>query len=92
MWRRDLEDQLCWGPLEDAKRITPYQAPTLSWASLQGIIDFPDYQSAKDPGALFIEVQDVIVEYASENPFGPVKSATLHIACHSPMPWHSSKR
>ena len=84
MWRQNLENQLCWQGLDTfAKRITPSQAPTWSWASLHGVVESPDSEKTKTPFKLCVEVRNVTVEYASESKFGPVKSAILHLACHS---------
>jgi hypothetical protein len=62
LWREDLEHQLCWSVSVSGsgKRMIPYQAPTWSWASINGSIEY-----CKDwlytPGFLSIRVLDVTV-------------------------------
>lgn len=44
LWRKNMEDQLCWSVINAAARIMPSTAPTWSWASLRGLISFPHYK------------------------------------------------
>ena len=86
MWRENLEDQLNWSRFYACgERITPYTAPTWSWASLKGCISYPEYKDiigqGQTLGRLCIDVHEVQVQYASTNRFGAIKEASLRLRC-----------
>ena len=60
---------------ERSKRITPYVAPTWSWASLDAVIDYGFYSLY----AIFIKIIETHVELASSDPTGQVLSGFLRL-------------
>ncbi|KAI0410843.1 heterokaryon incompatibility protein-domain-containing protein [Xylaria grammica] len=81
MWRKGLEDQLCWTTLDDASRFTSYTAPTGSWASLQGVVSYPDLIDNENPGRLCIRIHNVELTLTSADPFAGVQSGSLRVIC-----------
>ncbi|KAF2498574.1 HET-domain-containing protein [Lophium mytilinum] len=92
LWRKDLENQLRWiaWSVTKTERITPYVAPTWSWASLNDPVLYPPMEAPKKEamtfsvlnfGKLCIKIYDVQVQYASANPFGGIKHAALRLRC-----------
>lgn len=77
LWERELDRQLCWKVNRGSKH-PDYCAPSWSWASLNGEVSFE--QSHQD--IVRIKVQGVHVQpLQPEEPYGQVKSATLHLIC-----------
>jgi hypothetical protein len=82
LWKSALEKQLYWYVFDEGERIKPYQAPTWSWASVNGKIAFWEDSSERFlVECLHIEVTDVKVQLASANPFGAIKTAILQLKC-----------
>ncbi|KAF2745082.1 HET-domain-containing protein, partial [Sporormia fimetaria CBS 119925] len=80
LWRRDLESQLSWWISDSLQvdrrpstRPAPYRAPSWSWASVDGIVRRCPYHSAK----LCIEMKDVVVKHATDDPTGQVAGGWL---------------
>lgn len=80
LWRKDLEYQLLWNVIDGVRRITPYTAPTWSWASLEGSISTSTIPENPE-GSLHVEVVDAYVELATTDPFGEVKGGIIRITC-----------
>ncbi|KAH8686159.1 heterokaryon incompatibility protein-domain-containing protein [Tricladium varicosporioides] len=82
MWRKDLETQLTWYAYTPLPRISPYVAPSWSWASSASSIgssslsDVPFGIQRK-----LATVQDVKIEYTSQDTFGEMKGASLRLRC-----------
>lgn len=88
LWKNNLEVHLCWrafGPRETGRRVTPYQAPTWSWASVNGHIEYagnPDEDASPSFNPEFyIQVHDIDVQYRTANIFGQVTGARIRISC-----------
>ena len=85
MWRSKLEEQLCWklsynGQVNNSKEIVPYRAPTWSWASVDGVIDF---ESSWDPSEMIVNIKVLEVEIIRPGAdlFGAISFAKLLISC-----------
>jgi hypothetical protein len=85
MWRWKLEEQLCWklsynGQVKNSKEIVPYRAPTWSWASVDGVIDF---ESSWDPSEMIVNIKVFEVEIIRPGAdlFGAISFAKLLISC-----------
>ncbi|KAH8763870.1 heterokaryon incompatibility protein-domain-containing protein, partial [Hyaloscypha finlandica] len=82
MWRKDLETQLLWYAYSPMPRISPYAAPSWSWASSgspirsSSLLEVPAGIHRK-----LATVQHIKIEYVSRDPFGEIKSANLRICC-----------
>jgi len=86
MWRSKLEEQLCWklrynGQVKNSKEIVPYRAPTWSWASVDGVIDFK--ASSWDPLEMIVNIKVLEVEIIRPGAdlFGAICFAKLLISC-----------
>ncbi|KAF2114169.1 heterokaryon incompatibility protein-domain-containing protein [Lophiotrema nucula] len=87
LWRSKIEEQLWWVSVESkpAQRYVPYVAPTWSWASFSGAVEYVmsttsfDINHSKEH--LCILVRDVSIQYISDDTFGGVESAHLRIQC-----------
>ncbi|KAH7393407.1 heterokaryon incompatibility protein-domain-containing protein [Cadophora sp. MPI-SDFR-AT-0126] len=79
LWKGEIISQLRWDVAAGkGQRITPYVAPTWSWASVTGNIEFPSLDYDESHGT---ELEDVDIEYATDDPFGQVTAATLRLRC-----------
>jgi hypothetical protein len=91
LWRSEIETELCWscpgylpGYINHGSRITPYVAPTWSWASISSHVS----TAYRDPSTkLFIEVCDIQLESDHVIPpqfvsrFGRITRGVLAIRC-----------
>jgi hypothetical protein len=88
MWKKDLPSGLLWRPTPEAACVRPhkYQAPSWSWASLNGPI-YP--HNNEEPGRVWHLVADIIethIELAGIDPTGPVQAGSLRIrGCLAPI-------
>lgn len=87
LWRKDLAYQLLWKSLRPSTSrrapVTPaeYQAPSWSWASVNGPISYRIRESVNDPEAeILITVLDVETEKAGSDPTGRVKGGSIVIS------------
>lgn len=80
LWRDCLEIQLCWSTISPKQRIVPYVAPTWSWASIYGAVEF-DFRSYRGPEDLCIKVVDVQVVHVSQNLLGQISGAKIRLSC-----------
>lgn len=82
LWKSALEKQLYWCVFDGGERIKPYQAPTWSWASVNGKIQAWEDSSEKLLAErLHTEATNVQVQLASADPFGAIKTASLQLKC-----------
>lgn len=90
MWRRHLEIQLVWYVEKRRGRITPYAAPTWSWASIDGNVDvqcfsipaiYPDMTIDPLEWDMNVTVDQLDITLASGDPFGAVLHISLRLAC-----------
>ncbi|KAG0648996.1 hypothetical protein D0Z07_5001 [Hyphodiscus hymeniophilus] len=83
MWRQNMEYQLCWRPWNKDGAVGIYRAPSWSWASLNGGINFS--YPGKPPlytGHLCVKVQGLQAQNATlNNSFSQVLRATLRLRC-----------
>jgi Heterokaryon incompatibility protein (HET) len=75
LWRQDMEEQLCWQVRVRRPRVSSTRAPSWSWASVDGTIDYA--VPSKDTGC--IEILDV--DLGPRDPFGEVPEGRLPLAC-----------
>ncbi|XEV04563.1 hypothetical protein FSHL1_009850 [Fusarium sambucinum] len=79
-WRNDLMFQLCW-VANPGKRYAPATAPSWSWASNSGLIDYSG-DGSEGCTKLYIEIQDINIDYVTpSNPFGEVLGGILYLRC-----------
>lgn len=87
MWRESLGTQLCWAATNGtrADEDAAYVAPTWSWASTAGPVEFDgwiDGEEARKPD-YWMSVVDVDIKLKGSDPFGQLISATLRLECSS---------
>ncbi|KAH7071406.1 heterokaryon incompatibility protein-domain-containing protein [Paraphoma chrysanthemicola] len=88
MWRKDLEFQLCWETLvgQKCQRITPYRAPTWSWASLNCRISIQiakRFESTAENTFRWIKVLNIRLRFAGPDTLGQISAANLRLGCRS---------
>jgi hypothetical protein len=77
LWRQDLVEGLLWRSQLSGSRPSEFRAPTWSWASVRGWIDWwPDFISEKDKTASIMEVSTTV---AGQEPYGEVTAGKLVI-------------
>ncbi|KAH8775892.1 heterokaryon incompatibility protein-domain-containing protein [Hyaloscypha finlandica] len=83
LWREDLELQLCWHKIldDEGPRYIPYTAPTWSWASIDGPIDFYNRPKSLEREHLSIRILKVKVGSAGLDSLGAVTSGCLDVSC-----------
>lgn len=75
LWRSQLPHALLWH-IERGLRPTRYRAPSWTWASMDGMVQYPPLsQTSKDT---CVEVIDISVKYKTD-PFGLVESGNLKL-------------
>ena len=82
MFLSDFPESLLWyyndGPLGSV--VTPYRAPSWSWASREGKVSFHRITGQYSEGGTFARIDDIVLEYTDDNnPFGQLKSAFMRI-------------
>ncbi|KAL9621338.1 MAG: hypothetical protein Q9160_004229 [Pyrenula sp. 1 TL-2023] len=80
MWWRDIEYQLCWSKVYAEHLPTFYQAPTWSWASVNGRIRYYDMKHFKTDQAISHAI-DAVMTLTGGDAFGDVSKGVLRIAC-----------
>ncbi|KAE8442363.1 hypothetical protein EG329_003434 [Mollisiaceae sp. DMI_Dod_QoI] len=75
LWRSEIENQLCWKIRASSDRPVTPQAPSWSWAAVNGTTSLPSLSECRS----FIRVLDV--DLGSHDPFGEVPSGTLTVSC-----------
>lgn len=81
LWTTDLAKQLIWMVETDPSLRPTYQAPTWSWASIEGRVALP--AGLGNDFDVFVTVQDISVD--STTPFGPVKDGRLVLRSRAPL-------
>ena len=92
LWKSQLALQLLWNVRDGRQtsgrpslRPTPYRAPSWSWLSIDGEIDFPSYPFSQ-PNIL-IQITEVIVNLLQPNhPTGPIKDGHIVVRCRPLIP------
>ncbi|KAF2833349.1 HET-domain-containing protein [Ophiobolus disseminans] len=84
MWRKEIAASLSWYVVNQEQingsssvRPSPYRAPTWSWASVDGVIS-PSTDST-DPDKLLIKVEDLRIEYATNDTTGLITDGWLDL-------------
>lgn len=80
IWRKTLEEELCWRAIDPRKRPSCYRAPSWSWAAIDGLI----VSKFIRPGILdekLAHVNWVSVMPSGENKLGAVSQGTLSLKC-----------
>ena len=95
LWRQDLAYQLLWRAPGLAKRAPAsgeeYQAPSWSWASINGQATYRVREAVNDPAAeLLVSIEDACVELRDLDPTGRVKAGRIKIA--APLARMDAKR
>lgn len=75
LWRQDMEAQLCWKVRTQRPSISSNRAPSWSWASVDGTVDYA--VPSKDDR--LIEVLDV--DLGPRDPFGEIPEGRLKLVC-----------
>ncbi|OIW34542.1 HET-domain-containing protein [Coniochaeta ligniaria NRRL 30616] len=97
MWMEGLEDQLTWRvkssryvKSSEARTlapdaVAPYIAPSWSWASTTGHVDYPRKLNEEDlaKSYLYVEVHAIHIQFPSANPLGEIVGATLRLWCQN---------
>ncbi|KAK3396576.1 HET-domain-containing protein [Sordaria brevicollis] len=82
LWRPFLPRALCWAVTEDYQTYPcdQYRAPSWSWTSGEGMINFPELDPEAEAAC---RVLDVNMAYEDERyKAGAVKGGILHLRCH----------
>lgn len=77
LWRQDIEQQLCWKIRTQKPKVETPRAPSWSWASVDGIVDFPGPH--KQEVLRYIDVLDVSI--GLYDPFGEILTGRIIISC-----------
>lgn len=82
LWKTSLVKDLLWRLVSTGERYDTYQAPSWSWASVKGAVNFnPSGARVVDHEALVIQLQDVVIKHADvSRPFGRVSSGYVEVA------------
>lgn len=73
LWKNNLIQHLNWTTNDDVTPAKKYQAPSWSWASVCGSVDYPNWNTFDLSTCKFIaRVIDVSIDLTSSNPFGEV--------------------
>ena len=76
LWKEDLLHGLVWRSIYPASKLVPYQAPSWSWAAVEGgKVVYDKYALRSDD--FYAELLDVQVTVPGLNPFGKVTSGKL---------------
>ena len=75
LWRDNLVKYMCWSVGGHGTPVSPYRAPTWSWASLEGSISSTPLNGWEE----IAKIEDAGVDLAGENPYGEVKGGWVRI-------------
>jgi hypothetical protein len=75
LWRQDMEEQLCWQVRAQRPSASSNQAPSWSWASVDGTVDY----AIPSKDNRYIEVLDV--DLGPRDPFGEIPEGRLKLVC-----------
>lgn len=100
MWKEDLFPSLCWKspfavvPIDQST--TSYIAPSWSWASVNGAVEFQRHSSRQNTIQFAgVDVEGVDYGTRGSDPFGKVESASLTLSAHvmavvMKVPWETN--
>lgn len=80
LWRRTLDQELCWRAIDIRER-PEYRAPSWSWAAVDGPV-MSKLITSKVLGIGFVQVRSVSAIHPGSNVFGNVLHGTLSLLCH----------
>ncbi|KAK8074472.1 HET-domain-containing protein [Apiospora hydei] len=93
LWRRNIELHLCWHSLETRKmRRRPrvddadWVAPSWSWASMDGVVQYPRHNDDLDDPAeqypdRYAHVFDTEMTFSGPRPFGQLRRGVVYLRC-----------
>ncbi|TEY43180.1 hypothetical protein BOTCAL_0376g00120 [Botryotinia calthae] len=88
MWRRKIEEQLCWRLWGfKASGRPPWRAPSWSWASIDGRLSWPELSSGY-LDTRYAHVVDADTTPYGQNPFGQVTDGFIRLACSAMVVGH----
>ncbi|KAF7956151.1 hypothetical protein EAE96_005071 [Botrytis aclada] len=88
MWRRGIEEQLCWGLEEcEASKRPLWRAPSWSWASIDGRVRWTETSDRFLP-TRYAHVVDANTTPCGYNPFGQVTDGYIRLACSTMAAGH----
>ncbi|KAF7939244.1 uncharacterized protein EAE97_007324 [Botrytis byssoidea] len=88
IWRRKIEEQLCWGLARSKASKRPlWRAPSWSWASIDGQVTWPT-SSPMFLDARHAHVVDANTTLYSYDPFGQVIDGFIRLACSTMAAGH----
>lgn len=76
LWRPQLPAALLWR-IEGGRSVSRYRAPSWSWASLDGVVMYPDPQAVNKEYC--VEILEIGITHKTGDVLGQVESATLKI-------------
>jgi hypothetical protein len=80
LWKGDLARDLLWHVTSTGTRPSGYQAPSWSWASVEGAVVFNNSGARSSDSPLAVEILDAYVDSGNKGPFGVLKGACLKVA------------
>jgi hypothetical protein len=80
LWKEDLVRDLLWHVTSTGARPPGYQAPSWSWASVEGAVMFNNSGARNSDSRLAVEILDSHIDSDNAGPFGILKGACLKVA------------
>lgn len=80
LWKEDLVRDLLWHVTSTGARPPGYQAPSWSWASVEGAVMFNNSGARNSESRLAVEILDSHIDSGNAGPFGILKGACLKVA------------
>ncbi|TGO65985.1 hypothetical protein BOTNAR_0071g00220 [Botryotinia narcissicola] len=78
LWEVDLVSQLDWFSGDSALPPMVYQAPSWSWASIDGHVSFAEKRTYFSVSPL-VEILEVVIDFVSDDKFGQVQAGYLNL-------------
>ncbi|KAI1453023.1 heterokaryon incompatibility protein-domain-containing protein [Annulohypoxylon moriforme] len=76
LWASNLTRDLCWHSRDHLQHVINYRAPSWSWASVEGMVDYRpigDFENLVD----FLDTYSTLI--AQDNPFGAVRDSRIRL-------------
>lgn len=83
LWERTILEDLLWGPRAQKSPVRQYEyrAPTWSWASIDGHVEYQLTHGPADLVEYFAKVEGADIALAGKDPFGGIEHATMRMRC-----------
>ncbi|KAF7891263.1 uncharacterized protein EAF02_001588 [Botrytis sinoallii] len=78
LWEAHLVLQLAWRSYDSVIPLMVYRAPSWSWASIDGVVQFPDLVISNLYSPL-VEILEVVIDLVGEDEFGQVQGGHLNL-------------